>query len=95
MNNKEENLSAKETARIEKRKAEDARLQAKEQARTKAYLDKEQEIEKGQKLKEDQRAKDRADEDIREQAKEKARKEAYQAREKIIDEEQKARRAKE
>ncbi len=93
MNNQEEK-SDKEIIRKEKLKIEEAKIRAKEQARTQAYLAREQEIEKAQKTKEDRRARDRADEEIREVAKEKARKEAYQAREKIIAEEQEARKAK-
>ena len=83
-----------ETKRIEKLKTEEARILAKEQAMTQAYLAREQEIEKAQKTKEDQRARDRVDEDSRELAKEKARKEAYQAREKKLAEDQEARRLK-
>ena len=93
MNNKEEYLLAKETERIEKLKAEEVKLLAKDQARTKAYLNREREIEKAQKLKEDQRSRDRADEEVRERDKDKARKEANLAREKIIAEEQEARRS--
>jgi hypothetical protein len=92
---KPEEKSAEENARIEKLKAEEARLLAKEQVRTKVYLAREQEIEKTQKIKETQRAKDLKEEEIREQAKEKARKDAYLAREKIIADEQEARRLKE
>ncbi len=93
MKRQEENTAA-ETARIEKLKNEEAKLLAKEQARTQAYLAREQEIEKAQKIKDDQRARDRADEEARELEKEKARKEAYQAREKAIAENQEARRQK-
>ncbi len=93
MKNQEEK-SDKEALRSKRMKAEEARILAKEQARTQAYLAREQEIEKAQKIKEDRRAMDRADEEIRELAKEKARKEAYQAREKKITEEQAARKSK-
>ncbi len=92
MNNQEEK-SNKETLRIKKMKDEEARILAKEQARTRAYLAREQEIEKAQKIKEDQRASGRADEEIQEMAKEKARKEAYQARENKIAEDQEARKS--
>jgi hypothetical protein len=93
MENHEE-TSDKETERKEKLRIEESKLLAKEQVRTRAYLAREQEIEKGQKIKEDQRARDRADEEIREVAKEKARKLAYQAREKAIADEQEAKRLK-
>lgn len=89
-----EEKSAKEVLRIEKLKAEEAKSQAKDQARTQTYLAREHELEKAQKIKDNQRAKERADEDIREQAKEKARKEAYQAREKAIAADQEARKLK-
>ncbi len=93
MNSQEENAD-KEIIRKEKLKIEEAKNRAKEQARTQAYLAREQEIEKAQKIKDDQRARDRKDEEIRELAKEKSRKEAYQAREKKIAEEQEARKVK-
>jgi len=51
MKNQEEELN-KENLRKEKLKAEEAKLLAKEQARTKAYLAREQELEKGQKARE-------------------------------------------
>jgi len=86
--------SDKETIRIEKLNTDEARLLAKQKAKTQAYLAREQEIEKAQKIKEDQRARDRAEGEARELAKEKARKEAYQAREKKIAEDQEARRLK-
>jgi hypothetical protein len=93
MNNQEEKTD-KEARRIEKLKAEEAKILTNDKARTQAYLVREQEIEKAQKLKEDQRNKDRASEEARELVKDKARKEAYQAREKAIAEDQEARRSK-
>ncbi|MDD5700681.1 MAG: hypothetical protein PHU23_01410 [Dehalococcoidales bacterium] len=93
MKRQEENTAA-ETSRIEKLKIEEAKLLAKEQARTQAYLAREREIEKAQKIKEDQRTRDRADEESRELAKEKVRKEAYQAKEKAISDDLEARRQK-
>ena len=93
MNTEEQDLK-KETLRLQKLKADEAESLAKDQARTKAYLAKEQVIEKSQKIKEDQRAKDRLSENIKETAKDKARGEAYQDREKKIAGEQEARRAK-
>jgi hypothetical protein len=93
MRKQESELDA-EILRKEKLKTEELKLLAKEQARTKAYLAREQELEKSQKIKDDQRARDRVNEEIRETAKEKARGEVYLAREKIIAEEQEAQRAK-
>ncbi|MBN1190614.1 MAG: hypothetical protein JXA46_12745 [Dehalococcoidales bacterium] len=93
MKNQEEKPD-KEAMRVEKLKAEDARLLAKEQARTKVYLAREQEIERVQKLKENQRAEERAREEATELVKEKARREAYLAREKIIAREQETRKLK-
>ena len=92
--NDQEEKSAKETLRIEKLKTEEAKIAAKDQARAKAYLAREQEIEKGQKVRETQKAKDRAKEEVSELAKDKSRKEAYLAREKIIADEQEARKLK-
>jgi hypothetical protein len=69
--------------RKEKLKAEEAKLLAKEQARTKAYLAREQELEKGQKARELREAGKRASEDIKGFAREKARKETYLAQEKL------------
>ncbi len=89
-----EQSSTDEALRKEKQKADEAKIFAREQSRTRAYLARELEIEKAQKIKEDQRAKDRAEEEIREQAKEKARKEIYQARERKIAEDQEARKSK-
>jgi len=76
--------SAKETLRKEKLNADESKLLAKEQARTKAYLAREQEIENKEKVRETHRVVERAQEEVREQDKEKIRKEAYQAREKKI-----------
>ena len=91
-NQKEE--SSKEILRLEKLKAEEAKLQAREQARTNAYKAREQLIEKAQSIKATQRAQDRAREEIEESAKEKLRKEAYEAREKKIMADQDLKRAK-
>jgi hypothetical protein len=91
MENRELN---EETLRKEKLRAEESKSLAKEQERTKAYLAREQKIEKGQRLKENQRTDDLASEEIRELAKDKARKEAYLAREKTIAAEQENRKLK-
>jgi hypothetical protein len=93
MNNHEEQ-SPKETLRIEKLKAEEAKILSKDQERTQAYLIKEQEREKGQKIKENQRAEERASQEIKDRAKEIIRKEALLAREKTIAQEQEARTSK-
>jgi predicted DNA-binding protein len=92
--NDDEKISAKEALRMKKVKEDEAKALARDQARAKAYLAREQEIEKGQKIKETQRVKERADEELQDVAKEKARKEAYQAREKAISEDQEARKLK-
>ncbi len=76
--------SSKETKRAEKSKAEEVELLAKDQVRKKAYLAREQEIEKGQKAKAAKRGENHASEEIKELAREKARKEAYTVREKAI-----------
>jgi hypothetical protein len=93
MKNQDE-ISDKETLRKEKVKAEEARLLAKQEAKTRAYQAREREIEKGQKIKETQRSKDLADEEAREIAKEKNRKESYLAREKKIAEDMETRKSK-
>jgi hypothetical protein len=93
MNNQEEK-STKETLRAEKLKAEEVILLAREQARTRAYLAREQEIANAQQIKDKKRAEQRAKEEIEELAREKARKEAYIAQEKTIAEDQEARKLK-
>jgi hypothetical protein len=93
MENQTEN-STQESLRKEKLKTEEAQTLSKDQERSKVYLDRENKIEKGQKIKETQRTEDRVSEDIKELAKEKARKEAYLAREKIIANEQETRKLK-
>jgi hypothetical protein len=93
MNNQEEK-SPKETLRIEKLKAEESKLLATDQARTKAYWAREQAIEKGQKIKETRKVEDLANQAIKELAKDKSRKEAYLAQEKKIAEEQETRKFK-
>jgi hypothetical protein len=90
----QEDNSVKETQRKEKLKAEEAEQVAKDQARKKAYLAREQEIEKGQKSRETRQAEKRASEDIQDSAREKARKETYLAQEKKIAEGQEARKLK-
>jgi hypothetical protein len=89
----EEN-STKENLRIEKLKAEESKIEAKDQARTQAYKAKELQNEKSHQAKEDQRIKFLAEEAIKEEAKDKARREAYLEREKQIAKDQDARIAK-
>lgn len=93
MENQAEN-STQETLRKEKLKSDEAKSLTRDHERAKVYLDREQKIEKGQKIKETQRTEDRVSEDIKELAKEKARKEAYAAREKILAQEQETRKLK-
>jgi hypothetical protein len=93
MHNQEEK-SSKEILRLEKLNADEAKQLVREQARTKAYLAREQEIEKAQKLKDAKRAEDRAREEVQESAKEKLRKQTYEAREKSIMADQEAKRLK-
>ena len=79
-----DNETTRETLRLEKLHSAEAKLLAREKVRTKAYLVREQEIEKVQKQKEDQRALERVSQEIKDQSKEKARREAYVAREEKI-----------
>ena len=87
----QEEQSLKEAKRVEKSKAEEVELLAKDQVRKKDYFAREQEIEKGQKAKAAKRGENHANEEIKELAKEKARREAYAAREKAIARDQEAR----
>ena len=66
----QEEQSLKEAQRKEKLKAEEAEQVAQDQVRKKAYLAKEQEIEKGQKARELRQAEKRASEDIKDSARE-------------------------
>jgi hypothetical protein len=93
MNNQEKNTN-KETVRKEKLKAEEAEQVSRDQERKKAYLAREQEIEKGQKVRDIKQAEKRASEDIKDSVKEKARKETYLAQENALAEDQKARKLK-
>jgi len=90
MTDQEEQL-LKETKRAEKRAAEDIEQLARDQARRKANLAREQAIEKDQKERETKRAEKRAAEDIKQLAKDQARKKANLAREQAIVEAQEAR----
>ena len=90
MKDKEEH-SAKDTMRAKKLGAQEVERLTNEQVRAKAYLAREQEIEKAQKAKDTKRAENRASEDIKKLARENARKEAYFAKEKAIAEAQETR----
>jgi hypothetical protein len=92
--NDQEKKDAKEILRIEKLKAEEAQSLAREQARAKAYQDREKDIEKAQAIKDAQRAESRSREEAQEQAREKARKDAYLSREKKMAEEHEIRKSK-
>jgi len=90
--NDPKNNSEKESKRVENLKKQEADQLFKEKVRKKAFLAREQEIEKRQVKREAERAEILADEEIKDLAKEKARKEAYLAREKAIADAQEARR---
>jgi hypothetical protein len=79
-----EKQSQIETKRKEKRIAEEAKSLGKEQERRKAYLVREQAIEKASKVKETERAEKRATEEIAQLSADQARKKALVAREKKI-----------
>jgi hypothetical protein len=79
-----EKQSQKEVNRKEQRIAEDAKRLGKEQERRKAYLVREQAIEKVSKAKETERAEKRASDEIAQLAADQVRKKAMVAREKKI-----------
>ena len=93
MTNQEEE-SLKEAKRKEIRIKEDAERLAKEQVRKKAYLTREQAIEKTWKVNKTKRSENRATEEIEQSAKDQARKEALFAEEQTIAEAQEARKLK-
>ena len=78
----QEEQSLRETKRKEKRIEEETEGLAREQGRKKAYMAREQAIEKAQKAKETKRSEKRAKEEIDQLAREQARKKDYLAREK-------------
>ncbi|MFC1993573.1 hypothetical protein ACFLV3_07225 [Chloroflexota bacterium] len=90
----QEEQSLKETKRKEKRIEEETEGLAKEQGRKKAYLAREQAIEKASKASKTKRTEKRAAEGIRQSAKDQTRREAYLAREQAIAEAQEARKLK-
>jgi hypothetical protein len=93
MNNQEKD-ALKEARRKERLKAEEAEQVAKDKVRRKAYLVREQEIEKGQKTRELRQAEKRASEDVKDSAREKSRKETYLAQERAVSKDQEARKLK-
>ncbi|MFH1031800.1 MAG: hypothetical protein V1767_04485 [Chloroflexota bacterium] len=90
----QEKQSLKETERREKRIEFEAELIAKEQVRKKAYLAREEAIEKTSKANETKRAEKRAREEIEQLSKDQARRQALFAKEQAIAEAQEARKAK-
>ena len=90
----QEDQLLKETKRAEKRAAEDIEQLARDQARRKANLAREQAIAEDQKEKETKRAEKRTAEDIEQLARDQARKKANLAREQAIEEAQEARKFK-
>lgn len=85
---------AKAAKRADQYKAAEAEQLAKEQVRKKAYLAREQALEKAGKAKQTKRAGKRASEEAGEVKKEQARREAHAAREQAIAEDQEARKLK-
>jgi len=90
----QEEQSLKEAKRVEKRATEEIEQLAREQARRKANLAREQAIEEDQKERETKRAEKRAAEDIEQLARDQARKKTNLAREQAIAEAQEARKLK-
>ena len=90
----QEEQSSKETKRKEKRIEEETEGLAKEQVRKKAYLVREEAIEKALKAKETKRTEKHATEDIKQLARDQTRKKAYFAKEQAIAEAQEARKLK-
>ena len=90
----QEEQSLKETKRKERRIKEDAERLAKEQVRKKAYLAREQAIEKTWKANKTKRSEKRATEEIEQLPRDQARKKALLAEEQTIAEAQEARKLK-
>ena len=90
----QEEQSLKEGKRKEKHTEEEAERLDKEQVRKKAYLAREEAIEKTSKAKKTKRLEKHATEDIEQSAKDQTRKKAYFAKEQAIDEAQEARKLK-
>jgi hypothetical protein len=90
----QEEESLKEAKRKERRVKEDAERLAKEQVRKKAYLAREQAIDKNWKLNKTRRAEKRASEEMEQLPRDQARKKALLAEEQAIAEAQEARKLK-
>ncbi|MFC1935128.1 hypothetical protein ACFLXZ_02305 [Chloroflexota bacterium] len=90
----QEEQSLKQTKRKEERAAEEIELLAKDQARRKANLAREQAIGEDQKVRKTKRAEIRAAEDIRQSARDQSRREANLAKEQAISEAEDARKLK-
>jgi predicted DNA-binding protein len=90
----QEQQSLRETKRKEKRIEEETEGLAKEQGRKKAYLAREEAIEKALKAKKTKRTEKHATEDIEQLARDQTRKKAYFAKEQAMAEAQEARKLK-
>ena len=90
----QEQQSLRETKRKEKRIEEETEGLAKEQVRKKAYLVREEAIEKALKAKKTKRTEKHATEDIEQLARDQTRKKAYFAKEQAMAEAQEARKLK-
>jgi hypothetical protein len=90
----QEEQPLEETKRKERRIQEDAERLAKEQVRKKAYLAREQAIDKNWKLNKTRRAEKRASEEMEQLPRDQARKKALLAEEQAIAEAQEARKLK-
>src|SRR4030042_1379213 len=93
MRDQEEQLQ-KKAKQSRKRTAEEAECIAKEQVRKKAYLVREEAIEKASKARKTKRTEKQAAEEIGQSAKDQARREAYLAKEQTIEKAQEARKFK-
>jgi hypothetical protein len=91
---RDQEQSLKEAKRAEKRTAEEYGQLAKDQARKKAYLLREEAIEKASKARKTKRTEKQAAEEIGQSAKDQARRNVYLAKEQAIAEAQEARKLK-
>ena len=90
----QEEQSLKETKRKEERATAEIEQLARDQARRKAHLDREQAIEEDQKERKSKRAEKQAAEEIKQSARDQARRKDTLAREQAIEEDQEARKLK-
>ncbi len=90
----QEKRSLKEANQVERHALQEAERSTGEQVRKKAYLAREQAIEKARKGRETERSQKRATEEIGQLARDKARREAYFATERAIAKAQEARKLK-